>query len=264
MEQSSDEMIVYRLGHRFEMKLAAAQPSRDWMQRSKQSFANRCLPMRIANQAGWEILNDRALKATWLGGSSPNALLIDHTGDPPYAAISHFGEGVLTFTIPFLFRTRPGVVLLFRGPANSPKDSIAPLEGLVETDWAMATASVNWKFTRTNTWVEFAEGEPICMIVPLRLDLLEKMQPRLADIEDDPETNRKYQAWRASTDDFNQRLRKRDQDAVRLGWQRYYFRGSAPHACSGPLPEAREHRTRLDLRNPGEQKQDGHRSVDGS
>jgi hypothetical protein len=38
-----------------------------------------------------------------------------------------------------------------------PKDAISPLEGLVETDWAVASASVNWMFTRSDTWVEFAE-----------------------------------------------------------------------------------------------------------
>ena len=32
----------------------------------------------------------------------------------------------------------------------------------LETDWAVATASVNWKFTRAETWVEFERDEPIC------------------------------------------------------------------------------------------------------
>ena len=246
-ELSKNEFIAFRLGRRFDMKLAIAPSGRDWMNRTTSSFANRCLPMRIANQAGWVVLNNRPLRAKWLGGVAPSEVVLEHTGNSPYAAITHFGEGILTFTIPFLFRTPPGIALLFRGPANSPKDAIAPLEGLVETDWAVAAASMNWKFTRADTWVEFARDEPICMVVPQRLSLLEAAQPFILDIQKDSKTHRNYQLWYESCCDFNDRLRKREPEAVRLGWQRYYLRGTAPHAGSDVIPEASAHRTGLNL-----------------
>jgi hypothetical protein len=248
MDRPSNELTVYRITQQCRMKLEVARSGGEWMNDSNQGFANRCLPMRIANQAGWVVLNDRALRAKWMGGNTQSALMLEQTGAPPYAAISHFGEGILTFKIPFLFRTPPGVALLFRGPANAPKDSIAPLEGLVETDWAVATASVNWKFTRTDTWVEFAQGEPICMVVPLRLDLMENLQPHVINIESDPETNKQYQIWSESTRNFNQRLRSHEPEAVKLGWQRYYLRGTAPHAESEMIAKASDHRTRLNLK----------------
>lgn len=247
MKPSSNGFFAYRVGHRFDMKLAVAPSGRDWINQTNKNFANRCLPMRIANQAGWLVLNDRPLRAKWVGDAGPNAVVLEYTGDPPYAAISHFGEGVLTFTIPFLFRTAPGTSLLFRGPANMPKDAIAPLEGIVETDWAVATASMNWKFTRADTWIEFACGEPICMVVPQRLDLLEKMRPRILDVEQDPETYKNYQLWSESFRHFNERLRKREPEAVKLGWQRYYFRGTAPHVDSDLTAAADGHRLRLNL-----------------
>jgi hypothetical protein len=248
MRNSTSEILAYRVTSRWDMKLSPASPDRYWMKQTTAGYANRCLPMRIASQAGWVVLNNQSLRAKWLGGAGPDRVVIEHTDDPLCPAISHFGEGILTFTIPFLFRTPRGTALLFRGPANAPKDSIAALEGLVETDWAVATASMNWKFTRTDAWVDFARGEPICMIVPVRLDQLENVQPRITDIESDPETSRNYESWRVSTKDFNQRLRERDPEAVALGWQRYYMRGTAPHACPGPIPEAEEHRTRLVLK----------------
>jgi uncharacterized protein DUF6065 len=247
MKPSTDEFIAYRVGHRFEMKLTVAPSGRDWMNQTNRDFANRCLPMRIANQAGWVVLNDLPFRAKWIGGAGADAIVFEYSGDPPYGAISHFGEGVLTFTVPFLFRTYPGTVLLFRGPANMPKDAIAPLEGLVETDWAVASASMNWKFTRADTWIEFACGEPICMVVPQRLDLLEKMRPRILDVEQDPETHKNYAQWSESYRHFNERLRKHEPEAVKLGWQRYYFRGTAPHAASDSKPAAHEHRLRLNL-----------------
>ena len=46
---------------------------------------------------------------------------------------SHFGEAVLTFSLPYLFRTPRGVNLWVKGPSNWIKDGIQPLEGIVET-----------------------------------------------------------------------------------------------------------------------------------
>jgi hypothetical protein len=75
------------------------------MEQTTHSFANRCPPMHIANRAGWFVLNDRALRAIWLGGTGSDAVLVEQEGNPPYAAISHFGCGILTFTMPY---PRPG------------------------------------------------------------------------------------------------------------------------------------------------------------
>ena len=74
---------------------------------------------------------------------------------------SHFGEGVITWNIPFLFRTSPGYNLLVRGPSNWIKDGVQALEGIVETDWAVQTFTMDWKFTRPRRWVRFEADEPI-------------------------------------------------------------------------------------------------------
>jgi len=248
LRKGEDEMIAYRFGRRFDMKLKPASSSREWMNQTNSGFANRCLPMRIAGQAGWVILNNQSLRAKWAGDPSPRGVSIEYAGDGPHAAISHFGDGILTFSVPYLFRTPPGIALLFRGPANLPKDGIAALEGLVETDWAVAAASMNWKFTRPNTWVEFAADEPICMIVPQRLDILESLSPRVRNIEDNRELHQNFAAWSESCREFNERLRAWEPEAVKLGWQRYYLRGSAPHAGSEVIVGDDSHRTRLDVK----------------
>jgi len=247
MPEHEHDLIAYRIGP-FAMRLVPAFSYRDWMNESDQRFANRCLPMLMANQAGWLILNDRRLRAKWLGNPRTDGVLVETAGDPPYAALSHFGHGILTFTLPFLFRTPPGMGLLFRGPANAPKDAIAPLEGLTETDWAIATATMNWKFTRQDTWIEFAEGEPICMVVPQQFDALETMRPGTMDIKQEPETHRDYYSWKRSRDDFLRNLRSLDPSTVQQGWQGHYFQGTAPSTEPNPPTPVRRHRTRLRIR----------------
>lgn len=246
-QELKHDLMAYRIGS-FAMRLVPASSDRDWMNQSDQRFANRCLPMLMANQAGWLILNDRRLRAKWLGNARIDNVVVETAGKPPYAALSHFGHGILTFTLPFLFRTPPGMGLLFRGPANAPKDAIAPLEGLTETDWAIATATMNWKFTRADTWIEFAEGEPICMVVPQQFEVLEAMQPGTMDIKQDPDTQSAYYGWKRSRDDFLRNLRILDPGTVQQGWQGHYFQGTVPSTEPNPPAPVRRHRTRLRLR----------------
>lgn len=56
------------------MELAASPRGRDWMDETYCGFANRCLPMRMASQAGWVILNDRPIRARWSGEASIGAI----------------------------------------------------------------------------------------------------------------------------------------------------------------------------------------------
>jgi hypothetical protein len=228
------------------MKLRPASSEREWISDTDGGFAKRCLPLLIANQAGWTIHNDRPVRAVWRGGATIQDVVLDVSGDPPHAATSHFGHGILTFAIPFLFRTSLGTSLLFRGPANSPKDGIVALEGLVETDWSVATATMNWKFTRPNTWIEFVPDEAICMVVPQRLEVLENICPRILDLKENPVTFEGYRTWRKSRRKFLKNLRSFEPDALKKGWERHYFQGTAPgdgDQCSA----TGEHRTRLKL-----------------
>jgi hypothetical protein len=46
-------LIAYRLQPDPRLRLAAAPVRRDWMDATDQRFATRCLPLLMANQAGW-------------------------------------------------------------------------------------------------------------------------------------------------------------------------------------------------------------------
>ena len=52
--------------------------------------------------------------------------------------------------------------LLGRGPAKTIKDGVAPLEGLIETDWATSSFTMNWKVARPFESIRFQKGDPIC------------------------------------------------------------------------------------------------------
>ena len=98
-----------------------APARRDWMDATPESFAYRCLPLNIANAHGWLILNTVPFIAEWNGDAALDGVSIRATAEGPLLASSHFGSGVLTFSVNGLFHTEPGYDLLATGPFNSPK-----------------------------------------------------------------------------------------------------------------------------------------------
>jgi hypothetical protein len=221
-------LVAYRVSRDPCIRIVPAPPQRGWMAATDQGFARRCLPLLLANQAGWWLLNSHSFVVTWSGSSDRSGVHIHYLdGAPPYPAVSHFGHGLVTFRLPFLFRTPPGWNLLVRGPANMPKDGVAPLEGLVEADWSVATFTMNWQLTRSNHRVEFADGEPICMIVPVRRGDLEGFQPKIAPLSS-AEDQLGYRAWRRSREEFLRDLQVPGSISRQAGWQRDYFLGRLP------------------------------------
>ena len=190
------------------------------------------------------MLLPHAVRATWDGTSGLKSICIEcFDGPQPHLAVSHFGEGILTFTIPFLFRTEPGYNLLVRGPTNMSKDGASPLDGIVETDWTTATFTMNWKMTRAQNTVTFEKGEPYAMIVPMRRGEIESFEPEIRGLYDDPEVAKAYNEWRESRTKFIKDLPVKGTEANEAAWQKDYVHGRAPDGTT-----AKEHQRKLALR----------------
>jgi hypothetical protein len=239
-------LVAYALhGGRPAMTLVPAARERAWMQATDRWFANRCLPLLIANQAGWFLLSGHSVRVTWTGGQGVSALRVELlAGDTPCPAVSHFGHGILTWHVPYLFRTPAGYNLLVRGPANSPKDGIAPLEGIVEADWSEATFTMNWQMTRRRRAVRFDAGEPIAMLVPQRRGELEAFRPQCRDLASEPDVQARYELWAEDRAWFNDLLRRPGSAEQRRGWEKHYFQG----VRADGEQRAAGHQTKLALR----------------
>lgn len=224
--------------------LVPAAYHRAWMDLTPARYAYRCLPMVVANQAGWFITAGAAVRARWNGGERKEDLEI--AADPAArqaVADSHFGSGILTWHIPYLFRTPPGYNLLVRGPANWPLDGASPLEGIVEADWSVATFTMNWQLTRPDHEVVFPKGFPVAMIVPQPRYDLESFDPAVRAIDRDPDLELAYRRWSSDRERFNEDLQRLDPEAVETQWQRHYFHGTSPSGAA-----ASQHQVKLNLR----------------
>jgi len=194
------ELVAYRLDRKTEWPVRPAGLRREWMDAFSQQWPYRCPPLNIANQSGWELLCPVPLSVTWDGGAGVESLAIEFDEDADrYSPLirSHFGEGLLTFAPPLLFRTREPLGLFVRGPCNFWLDGAVALDGWVESWGLEATFTMNWKLTRAGAKLRFEKGQPICLLQPFEMGLLERVRPVLRDLPENPELAERYQRWKA-------------------------------------------------------------------
>ncbi|MBV8845947.1 MAG: hypothetical protein JO307_24320 [Bryobacterales bacterium] len=221
-------IVAYRIpGHRRYPAIVPAAANREWMDMETGGWANRCLPLRISNQAGWFLLNDAEFDVAWAGKSSLESLRIfpaDPNNRPAFAS-SMFGHGIVTFTVPYLFRTPPGYDLIVRGPTNIFKDGISPLDGIVESDWTPYTFTMNWKLTRRLKTVTFKRDEPFCMILPIPRHDLGAFEGEIRNLQSAPELQKGYQEWHEHRVAIVREQKSKTPGGPRRPVQGHYIRG---------------------------------------
>jgi hypothetical protein len=112
------ELIAYQIHDVPEFVIEPAPSTRAWMDATDNRFAYRCLPLVMANQMGWIVRCAATFEVYWNGENSPGEGLVFNWA-PETAHLSsyiqdHFGSGILTFSLPFLFRTSPDYGLIVR------------------------------------------------------------------------------------------------------------------------------------------------------
>ena len=221
------ELIAYRL-RPWAPSIVPAHARRPWMDDTPGGWVYRCLPMTVANQNGWMLLNPVEFDVVWNGSRRSDGLAFRFPrGRPSPLVGSIFGHGIVTWDIPYLFRTPPGYNLVVRGPTNLFKPGAHPLDGLVETDWAVATFTMNWKIATAFRRVRFGRDEPFCMIQPQARGEIEALRPEIRPVDSAPELEASHRSWAESRRNFAVERAGRPASAGPR-WQRHYTRGRAP------------------------------------
>lgn len=230
----------------FAPKLRAAPATRPWMDAVVDHHAYRCLPLTIANAYGWDVLWPFGFTAEWNGEEHPRGLVLrDDSGrEPPQHRVSsHFGYGIVTFHLGYLFRTEPGYDLVAGGPPNRAKDGIAPLTGVIEADWLPFPFTMNWQLTRPGR-VRFDADEPVCTIFPVQRATLSGVEPEIVALDDHPQVKAELRAWAERRNALMRDLATSPRP-LKDAWLRDYFVGRMPDGS--PVPD---HQARLRLAEP--------------
>lgn len=237
---------AYVVGNTEGWVIEPASPRRRWMDEFANGFPYRCLPLSIANQCGWVVRCPVGFAATWYGGQAATSVRLSFDEHPERFCkeiTSHFGGAVLTFSLPWLFRTAPGVCLYVRGLPNSFRAGATALDAIVETQWAPMTFTMNWKLHDEHRTVRFEQGDAIALLMPVSLPLIESTEPRIRPIDADPALAAEFRAWSAYRSGFIERTDRAPEE-----WQKDYMAGRHVDGKAEP-----EHKSRLKVRpfDPG-------------
>lgn len=244
------ELTCYHLGHLPGMKLVPASPFRKWMDAFPDRHAYRCLPLSIANAHAWELLCPFGVEIRWNGGMERDDIQIDAMENIAPLTVDHFcrsnfTRGIVTFHTDYIFVTSEDWNLYTSGSANSFKDGVQPLTGIIETSWLPYPFTMNYQLTRPGIF-RFEKDEPFCSIMPIPRDYLQQVTPKLLSIDDNPALKEQHQLFRDNRDEFMKRFNARDQDAIRQAWQRLYFSGKLADGSPG----SPQHTNKLRLNAP--------------
>lgn len=222
----------YIKGPKLEIRPCALD--REWMQHAKR-FVYKCLPVTQANQLGWEILANVDIVAEWTGDFTTHGVIIHNRSSQNDYVASHFGNGIVTFNLPYVFSTPRGMDLWVRGPSNPDPAYVQALEGVVETWWNPFTFTMNWRFLVAGKKHVFRAGEPICRFVPFPHHYLDDVELVCRNLADDPVRAQKYQQWSESRRVFSHW--QMQDPGKRLGgeWQKHYYHGVDFTASAEPI-----------------------------
>ena len=166
--------------------MRTCKASRDWMDGSPQKYVYRCIPLIAANTMGWELINPVDAEIIWTGGAMNTDVKIQQKTRSKFGAVSHFGVGMVTWYVPFIFKTSPDLGLIVTGPANHEHDTAVPLDAFVRTDWLPFPFTMNWRVTRKDHKVLFKAGDPIARILPYPIALLNETNMEIVELTSDP------------------------------------------------------------------------------
>jgi hypothetical protein len=175
--------------------LRVAKATRDWMDRVPRKYVYRCIPLVAANTMGWELLNPVDTVAGWTGGAANTDVIIRSKTPHKFGAVSHFGAAIVTWYVPFVFRTSPDLGLIVTAPANHELINAVPLDAFVRTDWLPFPFTLNWRITRARVDVPVPRGTPLARILPYPLALLEETTLEITDLASDPGFKAEVEAW---------------------------------------------------------------------
>ncbi len=221
------------------MEIRPASNKRDWMDRTVNQFAYRCLPLQIANAAGWELLAPCDILFTWIGSNHKNGLHIHYSDERFHFADSAFGNGIITFHSGYIINTsyqrgdEMKYDLWVGGSPNYFYDFMQPLTGIVETWWLPFTFTMNFKIMQPGTY-EIKKGQPIFFIMPIPHEL-PTIEAEIQDLSNKPDLLQEFNEWKerrkgtiASLDHMavtGQGINGLDPTKPSTHWEKNYFRG---------------------------------------
>ncbi len=210
--------------HEKKFQIVPLKIHRDWMNKTQEKFAYKCLPLNVANQYGWAVVSPCDFKVSWYGGTHEENVEVFDIPDEYSACIqSHFGDATFTINPDFIIQTPENYSIYIRGIPNKEYGILKPLDAIVETDWLPFTFTYNFKFMESGIY-EFKKGDLLFCFFPILRNTVENFEIISQNIEENPQLNNDFKEFATARQDA---LNKRGLQPY--GFQRFYADGRGPN-----------------------------------
>lgn len=143
---------------------------RDWMDKTSEKHAYKCLPVTLANTIGWNLSCTQDIIFTWDGinDQSPDHIKIS---SPKYAHAGR-GQSTISFDTQLIFRTDVDVSIWIINPVNFFNNDFEIMSSLVSTSFYDNTLPLAIRAKRINEETVIKSGTAIASIIPISLSSL--------------------------------------------------------------------------------------------
>jgi hypothetical protein len=91
------QIEIMNLYNESNFKIEPLSMKRSWMSNVSESNPYQCVPLNVANQHGWVVVNPTEFSATWDGRENSDSMQIKYKDHPKTNyVLSHFNNGTIT------------------------------------------------------------------------------------------------------------------------------------------------------------------------
>jgi len=167
---------------------------RDWMDKTYNKHAYRCLPLSEANVNGWEMQLQQDVVVQWDGGNSVPRVLQGEFFEGRAIVIPSI-IGIMSFVTGWAVNTEEGYDTFVSGSPNYFVDGASPLTASIPSSWWPDEFNMNWKITKIGEPVLFEQGMPFVFFNIYKNDLLESCELKVENLWDKPELMASRQSY---------------------------------------------------------------------
>lgn len=236
------DIELFEWGDFKNFKLEQADFRRQWMDETPNQYAYHCLPLKIANQIGWVLKNPTSFNATYVNDDFESSVKIefDNLNDQEkygFDISSHFGNGIITFTLPFIFKTPEPWCIWARGLPNYYKDNVCFLEGIIETFWTHMSSTYNIKLIEKDKKIRFEKDEPLAFFTITNLKEIDESTIIFKNPQENKKFSDDFKVWKDKRSEANNNYTRKEI------WQKHYKKGVHDQT----LEKNKDHKSKINL-----------------
>jgi hypothetical protein len=188
---------------------------REWMDRTFDKHAYRCLPVTITNQLGWAISFPEDITFMWDGQISTSGDHVKVLSGEKYVLTTR-GQATVSFETGLIFRTPENYSLLTYNVPNVFMRGVSSYTTIISSSFFEGPLPVAIKVTEPFIPITIKANEPVAAVFPISLTEIQNSTLTIKDMKDLPKIKREIPLY------LDEAVKSAQDAAANGGWTDYY------------------------------------------